>query len=216
MSFDLDAIVKVAQVIFYGGGLAVGILTYARARSTILNTVNTEYHKKVIERVSALSDELYREFDFFSDDAWHKQNDVEEVVKRLHEELIEHKDQILANGVVWGGIPVSRQQLHLHNLTKKYKSDPFLPAQIRDKVVALLKKRSDAMFGAYMEVLRNYQAELAQGKHWETLSTNHDWLHNQINDRLYKAGVGVSQVEEAVHDVRLEIQKYFHKFNPIQ
>jgi hypothetical protein len=216
MYFDLDTSVKTAQIIFYGGGLLVAVLTYIRARSTILNTVNTEYHKKVIERVATMSEELYREFDFSSDEAWHKCDDVEEVVKQINEGLIKHKEAVLARSEFWGAVPASPKLLHLLNLSKKYKSDPFLPAPIRDKLVALLKKRSDEMLNAYMEVLWTYQSELAQGKHWDTLDTNHKWLHNQINDRLRTAGVGISQVEDAVHDVRLEIQRYFQKFNPVE
>jgi hypothetical protein len=212
---DIDTATKIAQIGFYLGGLIIATLTYRRAKSTILNTVNTEYHKKVIERVAALSDELYREFDHFSDDVWHKQDDVKVVVSRLHEGLLEHKDAIIASGKLDGGIPASPKQLYLSNLVEKYKSDPFLPEPIRDKTVALLKKRSDAMFGAYMTVLKKYQSELAKGKRWDTLETNHNWINNKIIDLLYRDGAGISQVEEAVHEVRLEIQRYFKQFNPV-
>lgn len=211
----LDVVSKLAQIVFYAGGLVLGALTYRRAKSTILNTVNTEYHKKVIERVSALSDELYREFDSFSDDAWHKHNDTKVVIERLHEGILENKAEILARGELEGGIPVSPLQLRLSNLMRKYKSDPFLPTPIRNKVVALHQKRFEATFDAYMHVLEEYQSKLAQGKYWDTLDTNYGWLHNQINDRLYSSGMGISQVEEAVHDIRLEIQRYFDKFYPV-
>jgi len=49
---ELDSLTKIAQIIFYSGGLLLGVLTYGRAKSTILNTVNTEYHKKVIEHLA--------------------------------------------------------------------------------------------------------------------------------------------------------------------
>lgn len=212
---DIDSASKIAQIGFYLGALIVAILTYRRAKSTILNTVNTEYHKKVIERVAALSEELYREFDFFSDDAWHKQDDVKDVVERLHKGLVDHKADIISSGQVHGGIPISQRNMQLENLVRKYKSDPFLPESIREKTIALLKSRSQAMMRAHMEVLEEYKKGLAKGKYWDTLETNHHWIHNQINDRLYRDGAGVSQVEVEVHEIRLEIQKYFHRFNPI-
>ncbi|CAB3732841.1 hypothetical protein LMG26690_04968 [Achromobacter animicus] len=212
---DIDSASKIAQIGFYVGGLVVAVLTYRRAKSTILNTVNTEYHKKVIESVAALSDELYREFDFYSDAAWHKQNDVKEMVARLNEELLENKDEFVKTGELSSGIPVSSKQMQLSNLLQKYKSDPFLPESVRAKTVGLLKKRTEVMLHAQIEVLQKYVEDLAKGKHWDTLETNHHWIHNQINERLYKGGVGVSQVGEAVHEVRLEIQRYFQRFNPV-
>lgn len=84
---DLDSIAKLAQILFYAGGLLIGALTYRRAKSTILNTVNTEYHKKVIERLADLSEVLYREFDWSSDDAWYKQDDIGHVCDELHKAI---------------------------------------------------------------------------------------------------------------------------------
>ncbi|MCF7967446.1 MAG: hypothetical protein K9L79_18190 [Methylobacter tundripaludum] len=212
---ELDSVTKLSQIIFYAGGLLIGMLTYRRAKSTILNTVNTEYHKKVIERLADLSEALYREFDQSSDEVWYKQDDVGHVVERLHEEIADQKEIILASGELDAGIPVSPKQMQFLNLTNKYKSDPFLPDPIRNKVVGLLEKRSNAMFNAYMTVMKQYISELAQGRHWETLNTNKHWLHNQIVDRLRMDGVGVADVEDAVHDIRLEIQRYFKQFSPV-
>lgn len=211
---ELDSAAKFAQIIFYAGGLFIGALTYRRAKSTILNTVNTEYHKKVIERLSDLSEELYKEFDQSSDDVWYKHDDVGDVVERLHEHIVDHKEAILASGQVDAGIPVSRKQMELRNLTNKYKSDPFLPDAIRNKVVGLLEKRSNAMFNAYMIVIKQYMLELGQGRHWETLDNNKGWLSNQILGHLRREGVGITEVEAAVHDIRLEIQRYFKQFSP--
>lgn len=212
---ELDSILKLTQVLFYAGGLLIGMLTYRRAKITILNTVNTEYHKKVIDRLADLSEALYREFDQSSDEVWYKQDDVGHVVDRLHEHIVGRKADILASGHVNAGVPVSPKQMQLLNRTNKYKSDPFLPDQIRNKVVTLLENRSNAMYSAYMAVMKQYMSELAQGQHWETLDTNKHWLHNQIVERLRKDGVGVSDVEEAVHDIRLEIQRYFKRFSPV-
>lgn len=212
---ELDSVTKVAQILFYGGGLLIGMLTYRRAKSTILNTVNTEYHKKVIERLADLSEELYREFDFSSDEVWHRQDDVGHVVERLHEEIAGQKENIVASGEVDSGVPMSPKQMQLMNLTKKYKSDPFLPEAIRNKVVGLLERRSNAMFSAYMTVMNQYMSGLAKGRYWDTLDTNKHWLHNQVMDHLRKDGVSITDIEEAVHDIRLEIQRYFKQFSPM-
>lgn len=33
---------------------------------------------------------------------------------------------------------------------------------------------------------------LAQGKHWEDMDQNEGWVHNMINERLYKQDFGIS------------------------
>ena len=44
----IDQILKVTQVLFFGIAGTVAILTYRKAKDGLLNTVNTEYQKKVI------------------------------------------------------------------------------------------------------------------------------------------------------------------------
>ncbi|RXE95400.1 hypothetical protein D9981_15355 [Pseudoalteromonas phenolica O-BC30] len=84
------------------------------------------------------------------------------------------------------------------------------------KVVSLLEKRTKTMFSAYMQELDAYKDGLKNGKYWDTLETNHHWFHNKINDRLYQEGCGISQNEEAAHEIRDEIQGYFESFDPIK
>jgi len=54
---------KLIQIGFYTINAAVAILTYRAATKGLLNTVTTEYKKRVIERLQKLSDDLYSEFD---------------------------------------------------------------------------------------------------------------------------------------------------------
>jgi hypothetical protein len=213
---ELDSIAKIAQVIFYIGGLFIGFLTYRRAKTTILNTVNTEYHKKVIERLADVSEELYKEFDTASDDVWWKDDDVGKVVDRLHEGIIDRKEEILADGKIYGGIPISPKQKRLSAMIGKYKSDPFLPDAVRSKVLDYLERRESAMDEAYYIVLEDYRNGLAEGKYWSTLDQNKHWISNQILDRLRAKGLGIPDVEAEVHEIRHEVQRYFQKFSPIQ
>lgn len=212
---EIDTFTKLSQAAFYIVGGTVAVLTYLKAKNGLLNTVNTEYHKKVIERLSTLSEDLYREFDDNSDDAWLKDESVKEVVDLIHEEYLPQREAIIAEGIKDPPTPMSNKEVHIHNLAKKYRSVPFLPEEIRARVVALLEKRSEAMHDAFRNVLEAYQVELGQGKHWNSLADNQYWIHNKIVERLYELGAGISQVEEEVHAIRFDIQKYFTQFNPL-
>jgi hypothetical protein len=50
----------------------------------------------------------------------------------------------------------------------------------------------------------------------DKLEHNHGWVHNNINQQLYDRGCGISQIEEAVHQIRLDIKTYLEKFNPLK
>lgn len=213
-TIDWDATSKVIQSLFYLSAIALGVLTYRRARTTILNTVNTEYHKKVIEKLAELSDTLHAEFDHASDSSWTKNDDVGDVVDIIHEHFEEDKERIMEAGEWLHGLPVSKNWQRLQELNERYKSDPFLPEPVRRRTLALLEGRLRAIFQAHHAVLRKYTDELAQGKHLVTLKTNRHWLHNRVNDSLISAGYGIVEVEKEVHNIRLEIQAYFKKFEP--
>ena len=68
----------------------------------------------------------------------------------------------------------------------------------------------------YHEEITSYQADLAKGKHTDTLDENLHWISNRINRKLYDQGCGISQIEEEVHNIRLAIQRYFDSYNPIR
>jgi hypothetical protein len=50
---------KIVQTTFYVIGSIIAILTYRAARRGLLNTVNTEYQKRVMDRLQKLSEDLY-------------------------------------------------------------------------------------------------------------------------------------------------------------
>jgi hypothetical protein len=212
---DMDSISKFFQIIFYITASVITVLTFIKAKNGLLNSVNTEYQKRVMDRLASLSNELYEEFDPDSENYWVKTDLVKEVVDALHEEIRPLKHEIITKKEeIDSGIRTPKDFLKLTAYLDKIKSDPFIPKSIRDKVVLNLETRTATIISAHMEVMRDYKNGLANGKYWDTLDSNHGWIHNRIVDRMYKNGVGISQVQEAVHGIRLDIQEYLEKFNP--
>ena len=212
----MDIAVKLFQVLFYITASTIAVLTYIKAKNGLLNSVNTEYQKKVMERLSLLASEIYDEFDRTSDKFWAKEDQAKEVLQDLHEKIIPYKHEILTTKEMPPGVRLPSKFEELDVFLSKLKSDPFIPRKIREKVVSLLEKRTRAMFTSYMQELDSYKDGLKEGNYWDTLETNHHWFHNKINEKLYKEGCGISQIEEAAHEIREEIQKYFESFNPIK
>jgi hypothetical protein len=212
----VDIAVKIFQVLFYITGSTIAVLTYIKAKNGLLNSVNTEYQKKVMERLSVLATEMYDEFDDTSEKFWAKEDQAKEVLSELHEQIVPYKHEIITKKEIHPGFKLPTKLNELNTFLNKLKSDPFIPKVIRDKVINLLEKRTSAMFSSYIEELEDYKSGLKEGKYWDTLETNHHWFHNKINQRLYDNGCGISQIEEAAHEIRNDIQSYFESFNPIK
>ena len=77
----MDLTLKFFQIIFYITASVITVLTFIKAKNGLLNSVNTEYQKRVMDRLASLSNELYDEFDPDSESYWAKNDWVKEVVE---------------------------------------------------------------------------------------------------------------------------------------
>jgi hypothetical protein len=212
----LDDTLKAAQVAFYITASVVALLTYLKAKKTLLSSVNTEYQKRVIQRLGEVSDLLLQEFDVDSPRYWARTEPAAQIVSSINDDFSKGRAEILKDGEFEPGIPWTDDQRYLERLVETLKSDPFLPKKIRDIVGDLLENRVATIHEIYITEARAYARALAKGKHLDTLDTNRHWVHNRINDALYERGCGVSQIQGEVHEIRLAIQRYLESFDPRQ
>jgi hypothetical protein len=216
LSLDIDVASKLIQSAFYFTGGVIAVLTYLKAKNGLLNTINTEYHKKVIERLASVSEEIYREFDWESDEHWSKKDYIKDMVQSVHDEIVPYKERIInERDETWCGTPVGKVEQRMSALADKYRSDPFLPEEIRTKLITYMEERKAALMRANYPVFKKYFIGLAHGRYWDTLEENHLWIRNEIVDNLHDDGFNVNHAENKVHEIRYEIQKYFKKFNPL-
>lgn len=212
----MDTLLKIVQIAFYITVATVAVLTFLKAKRGLLNSINTEYQKKVLDRLAKLSEEIYEEFDPSSDKYWAKEQPAKEALDGIHEQIKPYKHEIITTKEIDVGMPMPKRWNELKSYLDKIKSDPFIPHTIRNSVATLLEKRVETIFISYMEELEAYLDGLKEGKHWDSLDENYAWFHNKINNKLYANNCGISQVEEAAHEIRKEIQEYFQAFDPIK
>ncbi|HRF81064.1 MAG TPA: hypothetical protein PL070_13365 [Flavobacteriales bacterium] len=212
----LESISKIIQILFYLTAATVAVLTYLSAKKGLLNTVNTEYHKRAFDKIETLSQELLSEFDSTSEHWWAKDDSTRKFLDEIHEIFKKNKVEILKNKEFHSGVPSPKSFIRLTGIVRRIKSDPFVPKEIRDNVVLHLENRANKMLEIQIHEIRKYLDELANGKHGDDYSLNAAIVHNRINDNLYKSNCGISQVEEQVHQIRFFIQSYLEKFNPLK
>jgi hypothetical protein len=209
----LDDLAKVAQISFYLIGSIVAIMTYRSAKRGLLNTVNTEYHKRVIDRLQKLADELLAEFDPASPHFWAGKGIIDDAVKEINRDFLHTRN--MPGGPHLTGIPSTEIERRLDRSIRLLKADPFIPVEVRDVVLKVLRHRYDVTFEATMKHLAEYQEALKRGEHTETLDRNSGWLHNRVLTDLYAKGAGIAQVEGEVDRILYAIQNYFDSFNPL-
>jgi hypothetical protein len=212
----IDDYLKLVQILFYITGGTVALLTFVSAKKGLLNPINTEYHKIAFVKIKELSEILLSEFDPKSENYWAKDDPLEKYFKEVHEIFEKNKEQILKSKEFPMGRPTPRAFDRLADIIREIKSEPFLPSEIREIVVKHLESRTEMSFSIQMEELDKYFKELVNGKYQGDLKYNYAIVHNRINDRMYKNGCGISQVEEQIHEVRLAIQKYLKKYDPLK
>ncbi|WP_157974634.1 hypothetical protein [Lewinella sp. IMCC34183] len=206
---------NIFQSVFFIVTSILAYLTYSNAKKGLLNPVNTEYHKRAFDHIENLSSFLIAEFDPESSDYWANKGFSDDGLDEINKVFKEHKLEILKAGEFRGGIRTPNSFTRINNKIKKIKSEPFLPSEIRDKVVGYLELRSNTMLKVYLDEVKNYRDELANGKMGDqNFEINNAIVYNRITQRLYKEGFGVSQVEDEVQQLRMFIQNYLHSFNP--
>ena len=211
----LDDILKIVQIVFYLSASVFAFLTYLSVKKGFLNTVNTEYQKRVMDRLKILSEELASEFDRDSENYWAKKSHADEAVEKINELFLKYKKSILKNRKFVPGIPVPKKYEKISNFIELIKLDPFIPVEIREPLLKFLENRRDVLRSVHLKVLQEYKDSLARGERIKNLANNSGWIHNKINDLLYKKGFGISQVQEKIYKLLSDIQKYFESFDPL-
>jgi tetrahydromethanopterin S-methyltransferase subunit B len=206
---------KIVQITFYAIGAIIAMLTYRAAKRGLLNTVNTEYQKRVMDRLQKLSEDLYSEFDPTSPMYWASRRPVHDGIRQINEVFQNNRDEILAAKKFYYGTPYTEDMKRLQHLLSPAVSDPFIPDNIRAVVVDLLQNRLDVLYGIYTSEFEKYAGKLAKGKQsplTELDDVNN--IHNKIVEQMNMQGCGVTQIEKEVHEIRSLIQDYFDSFNP--
>ena len=130
-ALTLDDCQKFVQICFWIVSGTILVLTYLRARKSVLSTVNTEYQKRVMDRLQKLSEQLYEEFDVDNLQQWVMNRPLLEGIKQMNEEFEENKEHFLEKREWDEGFPYTSDLHSLNKILNPLKTDPFVPTEIR-------------------------------------------------------------------------------------
>lgn len=220
----LSDVLKAVQIGFYCFGMmatvltvTIGVLTYRAAKRGWLTPVNTEYQKRVMDRLAKLSEDLYSETDQRSQNYWYDKIDVvhavdlvdEQYQERRFEVGSEHSDNWLTT------LPVLPYIFELENQLRMIYSDPFIPEDIRNPLLDLLKRRIAALGNVYDKELKLYAADLAKGNRIPgSGEENSEHVLAMIYEGLDRTDCYIERFAIEVSEIRKLIQNYFRAFDP--
>jgi hypothetical protein len=140
---QLDTILPITQILFYVSAALVAWLTYRSARRGLLSPVNTEYQRRVIDRLSELSTSIWAEFEEHPDGLINVF--VNEILCRL--ENPDERAAVDVAAVSTEAISGSRfaTAQRLDKIYWSYWNDPFVPPNILAAFLPILKHRIWAM-----------------------------------------------------------------------
>lgn len=217
-NMTIDTLSKIVQISFYIVVGLTAVLTYISAKKGLLNTVNTEYQKKVINRLEEISKELGSEFNSKSTNYWPNFNPVKELVSNINKTFSNNKDYIEKIGEYPFGRIITTEEKRIMEILDEIESDPFIPCNIRQLTKSSLRNRIEALSEIYQEWSDFYIEKLLRGdRPFSTDGDDHDFdnFHNKIVDIKRERGCGISQIEKDIHEIRISIQKHFESFNPV-
>jgi len=214
----LKDIALLVQIAFYIIGATIAILTYRSAKRGLLNTVNTEYHKRVIDHLEKLSETLYSEFDPDSDSYIARSFNI----NRIARERLEVHNQIhggkYPQDLILHRVELTELESKLYKLIKELKSSPFLPDHIVNYTVEYLTGRvksiNDIKMKYYFEILHK---EMKKDGIIPPEGINHlvYWFEQSVRYGINKSEYGEEEVEMEVHKIRTMIKDYLKSFNPL-
>lgn len=227
----IDNWLKIVQILFYFTVGATAVATFLKAKNGLLNAVNTEYQKRVMDRLAEISSQLVAEFDTYSDKHWTNNNICTEVVAPMNKEFLKVNEEVRngkpldqitdrdATSLFTPGVPISSLEEDLLRTVTIIKSDPFIPKKLRTLLLDYYQRRVEVLFdvtnekiGQYKKRLRN---DISKQIDEKELDARRRTLNNSIVRKLAENGFGISDNENRVNELRDCIQDYLEQFNSL-
>jgi hypothetical protein len=213
----MDLVIKLIQIITNIVTVTIALFTYLSIKKNLLNSVNNEYQKKVLAKLEQLSDLLIEEFDMDSKFHLNNYDYINESLFSINSDFIKHIESGIEKLEFKFLLPTNKQVEYLRTLSIKIKSDPFIPLYLKQKICKYWDLRRKYLNSICNDELNNYIQDLAHGNYNPTSSLdNLDIINNSINLKLHYEGFDIEGVEEQVHNLRKEIQNYYHIFIPVK
>ncbi|MGG2090853.1 hypothetical protein ABFY59_28625 [Priestia aryabhattai] len=224
----LKDIASIVQICFYVVGATIAILTYRSAKKGLLNTVNTEYQKRVMDHLQELSESLYRDIEDKESEKslyyhYYKHMYFDVMLKWMAERFKKHMEEGKDPAhFVYRGTSHPLAVRRLFSLRKQITSNPFIPNDISIYVVNFLYKIEITVIEVTQEmidVVTEYFREIEVSSYNPNTLMNYDQNRAMIRmfeTKMKEQGFGKQEVEAEIYKIRIMIKQHLESFNPLK
>ncbi|MCY9024084.1 hypothetical protein MOF32_14155 [Priestia megaterium] len=218
-SISLKDYAALVQIGFYIVGATLAILTYRSAKRGLLNTVNTEYQKRVIDHLHELSETLYADMKYEPEGESYSEHYLDYSVQPIATRILEKYKKHIYDGndpkEFDSKVPLLPEGVFKLNIfNQKIQSDPFIPDNIAQYVIDYTNKRFEVSRDIIIEELREFEKSLKNQEYTEFKELQ-VLLDRNVSRRLAENGFAHSNIQEEVHTIRKKIKDYLKSFNPL-
>ena len=100
---NIEPIKSISQTVFYIVTTILAVLTYINAKKSILSPVNTEYQKRIFDRLSEVTNFISSEFQMGSPEYYLYQQPMKETLKEIVKEYENLKNKVEDDGNFYKG-----------------------------------------------------------------------------------------------------------------
>lgn len=211
----IELIKSISQIIFYVVTMIVAIFTYINARKSILSPVNTEYQKRIFDRLSEITNFICSEFQFGKSEYHLYQLPMEETLKEIVGEYELVKSSIADKGSFdITDFPASKEWIKFSKKYDEVQFDPYIPEKLKEPILKYLSKRADAANIAHCQAVKNFIDYANEHGCSNVINIDNDEIHNYYLVAMEQQNCDVDSLEIEVDKIKENFQKYMESFQP--
>lgn len=234
---DLEDWQRIAQILFYITAGTVAVKTYLKAKLGLLNSINTEYQKRVMDRLSEISADLAEQIDYHSPKHLMSRASTDLVVDQIIEEWRPYKDEFINKKEVYGDIietiPVPQAIKDLSNKQNVFYMDPFVPDQLNIEIAQFYQAKAKVIYKAYMKVFYEFQKNIFDKNFWAVVDASSEDLsrldvtvkfihenmklgvHANVVSTFEELGYKSNHFDDEVNQIQKHIKRYLQQFDSL-
>lgn len=211
----LEPIKSVFQTLFYMVTIAVAILTYINAKKSILSPVNTEYQKRIFDRLAEVTSFLCSEFQMGSSEYYLYQLPMEETLKEITDEYERIKNDIEdKNDFHVTDYPVNPEWIKFRKKYDEVQFDPYIPEKLKTPILEYLNKRAESSSIAHNQAVSNFIRDANEESCAYVIKEDSWRLHNYFLEALEQQKCDTETLEPEVNKIKENFQEYMQSFQP--
>ena len=211
----MELLKNVAQILFWVLTSVLASLAYFNAKKTLLSPVNTEYQKRIFDKLEILSKKLFSELKIGDDNYWLYQRPMKEVFTEICNEYKNNKESVHEFGLEISCSSVGKNYIYFQKLADEIRYELFLPDALKEPLISYLEQRAEAEIFSTAFAVDSYINMINENKNYEEIDEEKFMeIENFYIDGMSESGFDNEAITTKNKEIMDKIINYVQSFNP--